>query len=354
MKKSLIALAALATVATAAQAQSSVTMYGIIDAGITTMSNVASGSDNKTATGMTNGGLSTSRWGFRGSEDLGGGLKANFNLEGEFLADTGTNVSNDSILFGRQAWVGFSGNFGDVKLGRQNAISYATGVAFDPLGGNNIGGFIAAGAYGQTRIQNAITYVTPTYSGLKLSLQTGTVTTSTGADNETAGVFAANRNTGIQLDYTLGNFSASITGSKVNGAGGTTGNDYMGYFAAYDFGVAKVLGGSFVNEPVTVTSTSKVTHNYVGAQIPVKSNIKLNVIAQEIKNQTAGKTPKVYAASAVYSLSKRTDLYGIVAKSDQDGTSTQTITSSTKYVGFYSVNAGINQTAFSVGVRHSF
>ncbi len=352
MKKSLIALAALATVATAAQAQSSVTMYGIIDAGVSTVSHV--GTANATVTGMTNGGLSTPRWGFRGTEDLGGGLKANFNLEGEFLADTGTNISNDSILFGRAAWVGLSGNFGDVKLGRQNALSYATGVAFDPLGGNNIGGFIAAGNYGQVRIQNAVTYVSPTYAGVTLSLQTGTVTTTSGADNETAGSFPANRNTGIQVNYASGKFSAAVTGSKVNGAGGTTGNDYMGYFAAYDFGVAKVMAGSFINEPVTVTSTSKITHNYVGAQVPVRANLKVNVIAQEVKNQTAGLTPKVYAASAVYSLSKRTDLYGIVAKSSQDGASSQGIVNSTKYAGFSTVVNGVDQTGLSVGVRHSF
>ena len=86
MKKSLIALAALASVATVAQAQSSVTIYGIVDAALVS---VTGASATGKVQGMGNGGLSTPRLGFRGTEDLGGGLKANFHLEAEFLADTG-------------------------------------------------------------------------------------------------------------------------------------------------------------------------------------------------------------------------------------------------------------------------
>ncbi len=351
MKKSLIALAALATVATAAQAQSSVTMYGIVDAGITTMSNIKSGSDNVRSTGMTNGGLSTSRWGFRGSEDLGGGLKANFNLEGELLADNGSNYSNDSILFGRAAWVGLSGKFGDVKLGRQNTLIYATGVGFDPLGGNNIGGFIAAGSYGSVRAQNAITYTTPTFAGVTLTAQTGTTTTTDGTDNETAGAFRANRNTGLQFNYSNGPFAFAANTTNAYASTGIRATEYTGFYASYDFGVVKALAETV--ETKTVASGATVKHHAIGVQVPVTTAFKVNVIAQEIKT-TAGAKPNIYAASGVYSLSKRTDLYAIYAQSNQDGTSAATITNSGKYAGFNAVNDGVNQRAFSFGVRHSF
>jgi predicted porin len=351
MKKSLIALAALATVATAAQAQSSVTVYGVIDAGLTTMSNVKSGSDNLRATGMTNGGLSTSRWGFRGTEDLGGGLKANFNLEGELLADNGSNTSNDSILFGRAAWVGLSGKFGDVKLGRQNTLIYATGVGFDPLGGNNVGGFIAAGSYGSVRTQNAVTYTTPTLAGATLTAQTGTATTTDGSDNETAGAWRANRNTGLQFNYANGPFAFAANSTTAYASTGIKTTEYTGFYGSYDFGIAKLLAETV--ETKTVSSGAKVKHHAVGVQVPVTTALKVNLIAQEIKT-TAGLKPNIYAASGVYSLSKRTDLYAIYAQSNQDGTSAQTITNSGKYAGFNAVNDGINQKAFSFGVRHTF
>ena len=100
MKKSLIALAALATVATAAQAQSSVSVYGIIDSGYLRFKSDA---DAGAIQQVTSGALSTSRLGFKGTEDLGGGLKANFTLENQFSADTGAQATG--ALFLRGAWI---------------------------------------------------------------------------------------------------------------------------------------------------------------------------------------------------------------------------------------------------------
>ncbi len=115
MKKSLLALGVMGTFAGAAHAQNSVTLYGLIDAGITYTNN-QSGSKNVQATsGQVNG----SRWGLRGSEDLGGGLKAIFTLENGFNIDTG-KFGQNGAEFGRQAFVGLSSNqYGAVTLGRQ-------------------------------------------------------------------------------------------------------------------------------------------------------------------------------------------------------------------------------------------
>lgn len=112
MKKSLLALAVLGAFAGAASAQTNVTIYGVVDAGIT-HENGAAGSVTKLATGVQSG----NRLGFKGTEDLGGGLKANFQIENGFNLDTGTQ--RQGALFGRQAYVGLSGNFGAINLGRQ-------------------------------------------------------------------------------------------------------------------------------------------------------------------------------------------------------------------------------------------
>lgn len=124
MKKTLIALAALAAVG--AHAQSSVTLYGVVDAflnktenKVTTPTTSTKLSQNK----VDGSGLSSSRWGLRGSEDLGGGLAAIFTLEGGFTIDNGAfnnnqGSANTTTLWGRQSWVGLKGNFGQVTLGR--------------------------------------------------------------------------------------------------------------------------------------------------------------------------------------------------------------------------------------------
>ena len=131
MKKSLLALAILGAFAGAASAQTSVTLYGVVDGGIAY-------EDNGTAAGsvlrVENGGQSTSRFGFKGTEDLGGGLSALFVLENGFLVGTGA-MSTANVLFNRQSWVGLKGGYGTTRLGRQETLVYAAyNKGFDPFG----------------------------------------------------------------------------------------------------------------------------------------------------------------------------------------------------------------------------
>src|SRR5659263_234141 len=140
MKKSLIALAVLAA-SGAAMDQSSVTLYGLVDlwvgsakfdngTGVTLPSaKVAKLDAGTTQTLMQSGGVNGSRWGLKGSEDLGGGLKANFDLQQGIAVDTG--ASSSALAFHRAAWVGFSGGFGAVKLGRIPTAYYDAEGGFD-------------------------------------------------------------------------------------------------------------------------------------------------------------------------------------------------------------------------------
>jgi predicted porin len=365
MKKSLIALAALATVATAAQAQSSVTIYGVMDLGYGSISNV--GSDKQRVSGLQNGGLATSRLGFRGTEDLGGGLKAGFTLEAEILADTGTQTSTPEALFARESSVFLGGNFGELKLGRFNTVSYALAAKFDPLGANNIGGHIATGNYGYVRIENAAQYTTPVWNGFKATVQTGTKTqaSSNGAATtvygEVAGEFDGNRNTGAAIEYTAGKLELAATTAEQKTAAGVKETEVYSLLARYDFGVARV--GAGYTETKTNATGVKVKKTYIGANVPVTAVLTLNAFASEIKNQVAGTTPKVYALGANYALSKRTTLYAIGAKSSQDGASTQALVNSGKwsyttsggtFTNGAAPAAGNDQTAYTVGIRHSF
>ncbi len=133
MKHPILALAAAAAMvaATGAQAQtaSNVSIYGLVDAGLEYTSNANAAKDSVTR--VTSGGMNTSRWGFRGTEDLGGGLKAVFGLEGGILMDTG---AQDGALFKRQAYVGLEGSYGRLVMGRSFTSVYDTVISFDPMG----------------------------------------------------------------------------------------------------------------------------------------------------------------------------------------------------------------------------
>jgi predicted porin len=141
-----------------AYAQSSVTLYGIVDAGISYVTNVAkTHGQNRSAVQMISGGQAADRFGFRGVEDLGGGLKAVFQLESGFSVVNGT-LQQNGRLFGRQAFVGLDTPYGTITLGRQRVPIYDFFVPLDPLGYYNWS-IVAQDAQYANRADNSIKYV---------------------------------------------------------------------------------------------------------------------------------------------------------------------------------------------------
>ena len=348
MKKSLIALAALASVATVAQAQSSVTIYGIVDAGITRATNVEG--TTTSMTGMSNGGLSTSRFGFRGTEDLGGGLKAGFNFEGEILADTGAQGTSATDLFHRASFLSLSQDgVGSLRMGRMNRHDYTMAVKYDSLGGNNIGGWIASNSGTVSlsvaeRISNTVELQTASFGGFKLTYQLGY--------GEAAGRSDRNRTTVIGAEYGVGKFSTAVTYAEKNAdtvAALTT--KVTSVYAQYDLGVALLTGGFVKSE--TENSAFELSGYHVGARVPVNAKVTVLAAYNAFDNDN-GKKPTTYALGTTYAFSKRTTGYLIGAKSNQDNNSAQNIVSTSKYNGFDTPAAGNNQTAYSVGIRHTF
>ena len=183
MKKSLFALAALGAFAGAAQAQSSVTLYGTIDMAITNVTNggMAAGATAPTSptaspvagnvTAMTDYGLFSNVWGLKGSEDLGGGLKAVFNLESDLNALNGTIYNNATNgynqLFRRAANVGLSGNWGEARVGVQLNPLVAASANLMPVMGNTVNSVRTTVGYSiGDFMANAISYQTPDLNGL--------------------------------------------------------------------------------------------------------------------------------------------------------------------------------------------
>ncbi|CAJ2720797.1 outer membrane porin [Burkholderia pseudomallei] len=204
--------------ATAAHAQSSVTLYGLIDAGIMYTNNVASGNSHGGLVQATTGAVNGSRFGVRGTEDLGGGLKALFVLENGFNAENG-KLGQDGRLFGRFAYVGLSDNrFGTLTIGRQYdslvdfvaPLSATAGTFGDasfahPFDNDNLNHSL--------RINNAIKYTSNTYAGLKFG---GMYAMSNSTD------FATNRAYSFGASYTRGPLNVAAGYLQINGSKGTT------------------------------------------------------------------------------------------------------------------------------------
>ncbi len=356
MKKSLIALAALATVATAAQAQS-VTLYGIIDSGYLNVSKTGA-TTATTSTGSLNalasGALATNRWGLKGSEDLGGGLKANFLLEAELTSDDG---AGSTPFFKRGSWVQLENASGSVTLGRQNRLDYAAVASNDPFGAANVGGFVSAGylggkavAAGDIRPDNAVTVQTAKINGLSVAYQH--------AFGEVAGGASKSRVQSANIDYTIGKFRANYsyaqTNDAANGSGSTKGNFF---FASYDFGVVKPHYGYVETTKVGTGAGIKNKVNMYGLSAPVNAKVTAMVGYYDHKNanHTDGKDGQSYSAGALYSLSKRTTLYALYAKSDVDsGTVLAVANLGAQHNQSSNAPAGVNQQVYAVGIRHSF
>lgn len=343
MKKSLLALAILGAFAGAASAQSSVTIYGVVDAGISRTDN---GTNSTTA--LTSGQQSGSRLGFKGTEDLGGGLSAQFVLENGFSADTG-NLGQGGRLFGRQAWVGLAGGFGAVRLGRQQTEMYEAYGAIDPfaigLAGNMqrifFNGAQAASFFDRT--DNAISYYSPNFSGF-----TGKLSYSFG---ETAGDSSANDQVGAGLAYANGPLNVQFAYRNINSlnAAGTSDFDRRTAFlgATYDFGVVKAHLGYADSKLKTDVPAGVADVKYrdwlVGLSMKLGTGtLMASYIRDDLRTVDEGVSTQA-AIGYSHPLSKRTNLYTSYAHVSNDDARTLTVNA-----------AGESGSLFNVGIRHTF
>jgi predicted porin len=299
MKKSLIVLAALAA-SGAAMAQSSVTLSGRVDAYLSSMT-TGVGAAEVTQTGLTNGGLTGSRWALSGTEDLGGGLKAMFKLENRFGLDTGTSPGG----FSGDAFFALGGGFGTLKMGRTytafddaRALSNGSNV-FDSAFTPDVFG---TGADYASRAANGLRYETPSFSGFS-----GAVTYAFGEDKTTT--TDANDLVSLHVKYAAGPLAVAY-GYQEEKAGGATSNKFHQLSGAYDFGMASVSAGYERRNGTTATGDDKGYNLGVNVPVGTALNVSAGYAREEVEigGATAAKGAG-FGLGATYNMSKRTILY---------------------------------------------
>ena len=340
MKKSLLVLAVLGAVSTMASAQTSVTIYGVVDAGITHEDNGVALTNR-----LDSGNQSGSRLGFKGNEDLGGGLSAQFVLEQGFAVDTGNVADATHSAFNRQAYLGLTGAFGQVRLGRQKTVMYDTLLAIDPFGIAAKGGIDRlfmknVGAAG--RSDNTLAYFTPNFSGF-----TGQATYAFG---EQANSNRAGRQYGLSLNYTAGPLFVTLDYLNANNVPvvgataattvipGTAKGTLLG--GTYDFGVVKAHAGFGTEKGIYGLNQRDYM---VGATVPFgASAVQIDYIKKTDQSSANNMGAKQYAIGYTYALSKRTNFYSSYTNTQQD--------SGANYVGIQ----GLTDKVLNAGIRHTF
>ncbi len=314
VNKTLIATAFALVFSGHAAAQSSasnVVLYGLVDMGYGYSKVDGSSAVNALDSGTQSG----SRWGLRGSEDLGNGLKANFQLESGFSGDTGQS-GQSGRLFGRASWAGLSGSFGEVRLGRQGTLGYSWFGAVSPFGTdfknasiNNTFG------YGNVadRVDNGAFYFTPSFGGFKAAI--GYSFNSSGQETDVNDTPVVS----LGAQYKNGPFLAVVTYEQRNVAdsndvAGTDDIQNIQLGAVYDFGpVAVHAGYGRLDNRGFDAGASKENAYLVGLSAPL-GNGELFGTYQRVDDRNKNEFGLDEARSGVavgytYNMSKRTNLY---------------------------------------------
>ena len=368
MKKSSLALAAALACAGSAQAQTTVTLYGIAD-GDVRFDHTALG----TLKSLGSGGEASSRWGLRGTEDLGNGLKAVFNFEQDFdlsdnsapqgnIAATGASTANlsssGSRFFGRRAIVGLnSPQFGEIRFGREYTPLYQAWSAADPFGAGTVARATNYSVGNVTRFDNSVTYESPSYQGLQLKAQfrPGESTTNLPATATKNG----GNGYGASLTYAKGPIYAGI--GFISGKNSPDNNTTRGATATavYDFGILKLHGLYFFTKNAT---TLKQQAYALGLTVPVGAFKFLANVARIDNKYDTNNSPlrlndaTLFGFGGNYAFSKRTDLYLVYSKAVNKGASAIVLGDNSNNGLFTAVNvpAGFDPWSAQFGIRHLF
>jgi predicted porin len=301
MKKSLLALAVLGAFAGAAQAQSAVTIYGSFDGGVRYLTDVNAACDNRLTMG-SNGTYNSNRIGFRGVEDLGGGMNAHFNLETGFNTGTGALDNLTSTLFNRTASVGLGGAWGNLDFGHQYTNAFRVIATYDPFRYQFPAIASAVGATAGVRYDNDIQY----YGSF------GPVTVRAEyALGETAGDNTTNSKASVGAIYNDGNLTVAGAYTKRDVA--TQDNNHYTIGAGYKFGPARITAG-YVEEKQDVVAAleTKTRWAWGGVNYAITPTIELTYAYYQTKRSGAAAVvgkKDLHMVAATYDLSKRTRLY---------------------------------------------
>ena len=375
MQKKLIALAVAGLASSAAFAQSNVTIYGIVDIAYT-----HSSSGSSKTTGIDSGGWSSSRLGFRGTEDLGDGLKALFTLEYGLNPDVNSGVGVTAAGAGneRQGWIGLQNASGSIKVGRQNTLGKNSTDKYDPMAsttfsplyalqrGNGVGSQSVAAAGSATpyalqtvngRFSNALTLESAKMSGFVVSFQYA-FNGQDGLDANPKGgaVVEKQSDMAFGVDYSEGPLALNVVHQRARDildiAGNKANENWMA--GSYDFGVAKLMG-SYQTVARTQGGVKFDTDKLmsIGVQVPVTPMSKFYFgYGKSNDASVANNDVNSWGIQYSHDMSKRTMLYGGYMRVSNDKAATLSVLPNTG--GRAVAAAGANATGFGFGVRHTF
>jgi len=331
MKTRILALAASACIASVAQAQSNVTIYGVIDAGIAHENN-----GSTSVTRLDSGILNSSRLGFKGSEDLGGGLAAIFQIESGFSVDTGAQA-DAAKFFNRQSFVGLTNSFGTVRMGRQVNPVYANNATFDPFKIGMAGDSSRLISFNGSRTDNLLTY-SYAANGFRGELQYGF--------GEVAGNTSANRTVAGYFGYQEGPVDIVVTHQNIRNPSDTGSTEMTLLGGNYQFGWAKLYAAYAREKGIILGTTNHLDQRDLLLGLTAKAGdvgtIAFSYIRKTDKALINADASQV-AIGYIYDLSKRTALYTSYGQLRND--------SAAKYKV---VAAGTTDKLLNAGVRHFF
>jgi predicted porin len=361
MQKKIIALAIAGLASTAAFAQTNVTVYGVADMAYAYSFGGGQGSQHN----AVSGGLSGSRIGFRGTEDLGNGLKALFTVEYGVELDSNLGIGQvgaantatavNTTTGARQQFVGLTGGFGTVVAGRLQTAGYdfscATGPvagspALDPLAKLGAAALLSCGSAG--RANNAFAYISPSFSGLTLAYNHARVTeqaASSNADDVYANLLSAQyANGGLKLNLTYARADDNDEiGLPVVGT--VDKRTEYGLTGSYNFGVATVYA---TYQTIRNDGFSRDKKWSVAAAIPVgaKGTVAVQYAGNSIDTANNADS-SAYTLAYTHALSKRTTAYAGYSHVVNDG-------GANRAAGFQAVAAGKDPSIVAMGIRHMF
>lgn len=392
MKKSLIALAALAA-SGAVFAQSSVTLFGVVDLAYQRVKTNAG-----TLSGITPSSNSSSRIGFRGVEDLGGGMSASFWLEGALApmngsSSSGTTTNNQTtdiaaggLTFNRRSTVSLSGGFGELRVGRDYVPTFWNYTIFDPFGTNSVGatvgGYTGVGFAGTfVRASNSLGYFLP--ANLGGFYGQAMYAFGNRPSNQTATGYAVVRDTqdngryiGLRVGYAQGPINTAIAYGRTNYASGTNTASLLGMAAvpegtftdlnwggSYTFGSIKAMAQIFrqkADDAVALGNTVKAQGWGLGADWGVGAgDVLLSYSRVKVSGDAAAPDARAtkWALGYVHNLSKRTAVYAYYAHVGNSGGAALTAGSFSSgglggVAGPENVNGG--SSGIDIGLRHAF
>ncbi len=343
MKRPLFAIAALTMAANAMAQSSSVTLFGVADVSVARISTPGKG-----VSGLATGGNSSSRLGLRGTEDLGGGLKAGFWLEGSLGMDDGTA---SGLKFDRRSTVSLQGGFGELRLGRDKTPAYQNLESFHAFGDTGMGAIsghslISGSAAGTPegsnpkRYSNGISYLLPKLGGLY-----GQVTHSFGEQSSSSSLGSS---TGARLGYAAGPLDLAAAYGIVRGGTATAGVDYK----TFNLGASYKWGGF---TPMLLVASERGNNKRidlysVGMKLALgQGELRAAYTLYKDKKQDDADAQRL-ALGYGYRLSKRTEIYAAVARMANDTKAARKFGSSLSPTP----GTGQNLTGYEIGLRHNF